>query len=113
MSYSAHRPKGSKGQTDSRLSRVIRQLRQTLAEAQRRFSHDTLRLDAHGLDEMAAILVDFAEDLHSGTGIWEAYEHYNTDLFGTALPLTSKEGSGSGMELRADRFRQQRDAASR
>ena len=105
MSYSSHRPNGYKGQADSRLPRVVRQLRQTLAEAQRGFSHDALRLDAHALDELAAILVDFAEDLHSGTGIWEAYEHYNTEFFGTSLPLTPKEGSGSGTGLRPNRFR--------
>ena len=105
MSYSAHRPEGYRGRADSRLPRIVRQLRQTLAEAQRGFSHDTLRLDAHSLDELAAILVDFAEDLHGGAGIWDAYEHYNTEFFGTSLPLTPKEGSGSGTGLCPDRFR--------
>ena len=105
MSYSAHRPEGYRGRADSRLPRIVRQLRQTLAEAQRGFSHDTLRLGAHALDELAAILVDFAEDLHNGTGIWEAYEHYNTEFFGTALPLTPNEGSAADTPLRPDRFR--------
>ena len=105
MSYWAHRPKGYKGQADSRLPRVVRQLRQTLAETQCEFSHDSLRLDARAIGELAAILVDFAEDSHSGAGIWEAYKHYNTEFFGTALPLTQKEGNGGGTGSRRDCFR--------
>ena len=106
MSYSAHRPKGYEGQGDSHLPRIVRQFRRTLAETQRGFSHDTLRLDANALGELAAILVDFAEDLYNGVRIWEAYERYNTEFFGTALPLTSGESDGgSGTGFRPDRFR--------
>jgi hypothetical protein len=58
------------------------------------------------LGELAGILVDFAEDIHAGTGIWAAYEAYNVELFGTALPLTSADsGSDAGTDLRSDRFR--------
>ena len=61
---------------------------------QRGFAHDTLRLPPKALGEFAGILVDFAEDLHNGTGIWAAYERYNVELFGTALPLTSENDGG-------------------
>ena len=106
MSYSTHRPNGYEGQGDSHLPRIVRQLRRALAEMQRGFSHDSLRLDANTLGQLAAILVDFAEDLSNGTGIWEAYERYNTDFFGAALPLTSGEcDGGSGTGLHPDRFR--------
>ena len=100
--YSAHRPKGFKGQGDSHLPQVVRQLQKMLSRAQRDFAHDTLRLPSDALGDLAGILVDFAEDIHSGTGIWTAYECYNVEFFGAALPLTSG-GSASGPI--GDRFR--------
>jgi hypothetical protein len=72
-----------------------------LAEKQDDFAHDTLRLPSKTLGDLAGVLVDFAEDIHAGTGIWAAYERYNTEFFATALPLTSAEGG----DLGTDRFR--------
>ncbi len=94
MTYSAYRPEGFRGRGDSHLPQLVRRLRRKLKDIQREFAHDTLCLGAEALGELAGILVDFAEDIHSGTGIWEAYERYNVELFGTALPLTSGEGGG-------------------
>jgi hypothetical protein len=102
MDYSTHHPKGHEGQGDPYLHSIVKKLRRTLAEAQHGFAHDTLRLLSGGLGDLAGVLVDFAEDIHSGAGIWAAYERYNTEFFGTVLPLTSGEG-GSG--LNANRFR--------
>ena len=97
MDYSVHRPKGYQGQGDSHLPRIVQRLRRTLSETQRDFAYDTIRLDTAGIGELVGILVDFAEDLHNSTGIWAAYERYNTEFFGTALPLTS---SGNGGDSR-------------
>jgi hypothetical protein len=106
MDYSVHRPKGYQGQGDSHLYRIVQRLRRTLAETQRDFAYDTIRLDSAGIGELAGILVDFAEDLHNGTGIWAAYERYNTEFFGTALPLTSSGNGGDiGTVFHPDRFR--------
>jgi hypothetical protein len=106
MGSSVHRPKGYQGQGDSHLSQIVRQLRRTLSETQRDFAYDTIRLDAAGIGELAGILVDFAEDLHNSTGIWAAYERYDTEFFGTALPLTSSEDGGDiGTVFNPDRFR--------
>ena len=102
MDYDSHRPEGFQSQGDSLVRRIAGRLRRTLTETQRDLAHDTLRLPPKSLGELAGILVDFAEDLHCGTGIWEAYERYNAEFFGVALPLTS---AGSGSELLADRFR--------
>ena len=101
MDYSAHRPKGHQGQGDSHLPQIVRQLQKTLSKTQRNFAHDTLRLPPKALGELAGILVDFAEDLHNDTGIWAAYERYNAEFFGTALPLTSVNNGG---DLHPDRF---------
>jgi hypothetical protein len=103
MDYDAHRPKGHHERGDSHLPKIVRKLKKTLAEIHREFAYDTLRLPPRALGELAGILVDFAEDLHNGTGIWEAYERYNTEFFGTPLPLTSGE-NGGGTGLRPDRF---------
>jgi len=101
MDYSAHRPQGYEGQGDPHLPKIVRRLRRVLTETQRDFAHDTLRLDSKALGDLSGILVDFAEDLHTGSRIWAAYERYNVEFFGTALPLASGEG-GSG--LNSDRF---------
>jgi hypothetical protein len=105
MTYSAHRPRGHYGQGESHLPRIVRQLRRTLSEVQRDFAFDTLCLPPKVLGELAGILVDFAEDLHNGIGIWAAYERYNIELFGTPLPLTSRNSGGElGTDFHPDRF---------
>jgi hypothetical protein len=101
MTYSAHRPKGFQGQGDSRLPQTVRQLQRALSKAQSDFARDSLRLPPDALGELAGILVDFAEDLHNDIGIWAAYERYNAELFGTALPLTSGNNGG---DFHPDRF---------
>jgi len=103
--YSKHRPLGYERRGDSHLPLTLKQLRRVLANTQREFAYDTLRLDAESLGEVAGILVDFAEDLHNGTGIWEAYERYNTEFFGTALPLVAPDNGGDGSTvLHPNRF---------
>ena len=72
---------------------------------QRGFAYDSLRLPPKVVGELAGILVDFAEDLHNGTGIWAAYERYNVDFFEVALPLTLKQnGTDLGTGFHPDRF---------
>ncbi len=104
MAYPAHRPHGYHGQGDSYLPQVVRKLRRRLSEVQRGLAHDTLRLPPKALGELASILVDFAEDLHNGAGIWEAYERYNAEFFGTPAPLTSGE-MASATGFHPGRFR--------
>lgn len=102
MDYSAHRPQGYEEQGDSHLPKIVRKLKKTLTETQRDLTYDVLLLPSRALGELAGILVDFVEDLHADTGIWAAYERYNVEFFGTALPLTS---DGSGSVPIADRVR--------
>ncbi len=106
MAYSTYRPTERKGQGDSHLPKIVQQLRRVLSNTQANFVYDTIRLDDDVLDELAGILVDFAEDLHNEIGIWSAYERYNVEFFGTALPLTtSKSGSDSATGFHPDRLR--------
>ncbi len=106
MDYAAHRPQGYLGKGDSHLPKIAQRFRRVLSEAQRDLAYDTLRLPADLLGELAGILVDFAEDLHNDIGVWAAYERYNTEFFGSPLPLASTEddgGSATGFD--PDRFR--------
>lgn len=59
----------------------------TLTKAQEGFVHATLKLARPDLKTLAAILVEFAEDLHCGIGIWRSLERYNREFFATPLPL--------------------------
>jgi len=106
MAYSTYRPSECKGQGDSHLPQIVEQLRQALSNTQAGFVYDTLRLDDKALGELAGVLVDFAEDLRNGIGIWTTYERYNVEFFGTALPLTTGEGVGDTVTgLHPDRLR--------
>ena len=86
--FQAHRPPGYTGRGDAYLPDIIKELRRFLAETQKDFAYDTLRLPAQELPELAHVLVEFGEDIHANIGIWAALEQYNRDLFGTPLPLT-------------------------
>ena len=105
MTHSAHRPDGYRGQGDSLLAQLVRNTRRVLSDTQQAFAYDSLRLGPKALGDLACILVDFAEDLHNGTGMWEAYERYNVEFFGTTLPLNADKGSGVQTDLHPDRFR--------
>jgi hypothetical protein len=106
MTYSAHRSKEYQGRGDSHLPQVVRHLRRVLSDMQRDFAYDSLCLRSAALDELAGILVDFAEDIHNSTGIWEAYERYNVEFFGTALPLVQGGNDGDPITgLHPHRFR--------
>jgi hypothetical protein len=106
MTTSSHHPPGFERPGDSHLPAAVKRLRQVLFHTQREFAYDTLRLDRQSIGELAGILVEFAEDLHNGTGIWDTYERYNTELFGTALPLVAEVNvTGSSTAFHPDRFR--------
>jgi len=91
MQYPAYRPQGYQGRMDSHLPQMVRDLHRFLSDVQRSVSQKCLRFRDEELDDLAGILVDFAADVHGGTGIWGSYERYNVDLFGTPLPLTADD----------------------
>ena len=76
-----------------------------LLDTQDGFAYDSLRLGRDVLGDLAGILVDFAEDLYNGTGIWEAYERYNVEFFRTTLPLTTGKDGAARTGLHPERFR--------
>ena len=87
MSKLPFRPEGFKGSVEDHLPGIQTALVRTLTGAQKDFTHDTLKLARPYLKTLAAILVEFAEDLHCGIGIWRSLERYHREFFGTPLPL--------------------------
>ncbi len=52
------------------------------------FDYYTFYFDDDEWKIIACILVEFAEDIHNDIGIWNSYERYNLEFYGTRLPLT-------------------------
>ncbi len=83
------RPTGKPPAADSKLATVARDLEGLLARLQKTLNYHTLVLRRADLRSLTQILVEFAEDLHCGNGLWRAYERYNMQFHGVPLPLTS------------------------
>ncbi|MEW5816213.1 MAG: hypothetical protein AB1798_12560 [Spirochaetota bacterium] len=87
-SFQVHRPKGYKGEGDRYLPETVKDLKHVLKKAQSSYVYNTLYLSDSQIRELAGVLVEFAEDIHNGIGIWKSYEHYNRKFFHTPLPIT-------------------------
>src|SRR5271165_1817736 len=83
----SNRPPTSAGRLDQSLAGLALALRGVVAETQEMFIYPACQLDNDALDELAVALVEFAEDIHAGIGLWQALENYQSEFFGTALPL--------------------------
>lgn len=93
MSKLSFRPEGYEGSVEQYLPEVRNAIVNALAQAQKGLSHATLGLERPFLEALAAILVEFAEDLHCEIGIWRSLERYNTEFFGTPLPFLIEPGT--------------------
>lgn len=96
FSFRSHRPPGFIAKGDKYLPGLANELQRVLAKAQRSLSYNTLHLSDAKLEELAEVLVEFAEDVHNDIGIWNSLERHNTEFFDTPLPfvLQSKESIG-------------------
>ena len=83
----SNRPLTSAGRLDQRLAGLALALRGVVTETQKMFIYPACQLDNDALDELAVALVEFAEDIHAGIGLWQALENYQSEFFGTPLPL--------------------------
>ena len=72
-----NRPPAPAGRLDQRLAGLALALRCVLAETQKMFIHPACQLDHDALGELAVALVEFAEDIHAGIGLWQALENYH------------------------------------
>jgi hypothetical protein len=94
-----HRPTGFRGTGDAELLALSRDLGKLLWETQRTLRYETLHLKKTVTTKLAEILVEFAEDMHNGIGLWDTYESYNRDFFGVALPFAQPQETLEGVSL--------------
>lgn len=86
------RPPNYTGKGDRYLPKIHKELTTLLKRLEKRHHLMTLDLPAPAFDQIAAVIVEFAEDIHNDIGIWRSYENYNRQFFNTPLPLMLKPG---------------------
>lgn len=86
-SFQSHRLQGFTDAGDSHLLRLVSDTKRLIAQVQKTFISDTLRLPSKKLDELVTVLVEFGEDIHNEIGIWNSLEQYNIQFFGTRCPF--------------------------
>ncbi len=93
MSRLPFRPEGYSGSLEKHLPQIQNAVVKSLTKTQKELTHDTLKLEKPLLKTLAAVLVEFAEDLHCGIGIWHSLERSNRKFFGTPLPFVLEAGA--------------------
>ena len=99
----ASRPPGPPGRADKYLPDIAQDLRGLLEKSLRGFADRSMVWPGESLSELAAVLVEFGEDLHADAGLWRSLESYNREFFGTPLPLAIGDCSAgvlNGFDLR-------------
>jgi hypothetical protein len=85
--YSTFFPPNSDKKIITALRPLVRRCDKVLEFTQMGLRMESLKLSTQARTQLAEILVDFAMDIHFDTGLWTALEKYNTELFGTPLPV--------------------------
>ena len=83
MRYLEYRLQGYQCGIDEYLPRIVQELYKLLRKTTNKISDRQLYLEVDVLEDLAGILIDFASDIHTDTGIWDCYERYNVEFFGT------------------------------
>ena len=87
MNFMKHRPERHFKEENQELAEICNELKIFLNDVQDSFTYDTLVLPENKLNDLALIIVEFAEDLIHKIGIWKSLEKYNSKYFGTPLPF--------------------------
>jgi hypothetical protein len=96
MNFQSHRPQGHTQEGDPYLPQLARELTRLLIKTEGALSSKMLCLPNKSIEELATVLVEFAEDVHNSIGIWKSLERYNLEFFGTPLPLVLEPGEDMG-----------------
>src|ERR1035437_90898 len=94
----ASRPSGTPARADKYLPDIAQDLQGLLGKCQRSFSDRSVVWSGESLSELAAVLVELGEDLHTDCGLWRSLENYNQEFFGTPLPLSIGTGSADALK---------------
>ena len=84
-------PEDYEGSVEPHLPKVQNAIAKSLTLALKGLTHNTLKLNRPSLNALAAMVVEFAADLHCEIGIWRSLERFNTEFFGTPLPFRSEQ----------------------
>ncbi|MFC1910515.1 DUF3843 family protein [Chloroflexota bacterium] len=98
MNTGSNRPPGHKEKRELYLTRLAKELEQIITRAYGSLTYNTLCLSNSKLEELAGVLVEFAEDVHNDIGIWKSLELYNVEFFGIPLPFVLKTNEDMGSE---------------
>ena len=98
MNSQSHRPPGYTGKRGHYLARIAKDLERIIIRAQGSLAYRTLCLSNSKIEELANVLVEFAEDIHNDIGIWKNLERYNIEFFGTPLPFILEPNQDMGQE---------------
>src|ERR1039457_5604917 len=84
---------GFTGRGDKYLGEIAQELRRVLLKTQNTFVYPSCRLPDAAWSDVAALLVEWAEDVHNDIGLWRAVETHQRRCFDTPLPLIVNEAS--------------------
>ena len=87
MILGSYRPTGYKDKGEKYLSKAGDKLASLIRSIQKEYHFAALKLSNKAINELAGILIEFAEDLYNDIGIWKSVESYNSQFFGTKLPF--------------------------
>ena len=82
---------GFTGHGDKYLGEIAQELRRVLLKTQNTFGFASCRLPDVAWSDVAALLVEWTEDVHNDIGLWRAVETHQRRCFGTPLPLIVNE----------------------
>jgi hypothetical protein len=105
--FLSSRPPGFTGRGDKYVGEIAQELRRVLLKTQNTFVFPTCRLPDAAWNEVAVLLVEWAEDVHNYIGLWRTVETHQRQCLGTPLPLIvteSPEVELHGFDLRRIQF---------
>lgn len=85
--FNINRPAGFNYKEEGFLVPLINELEKLIKKTQTKYLYNTIKLTADKRGDLAALIIEFAEDLHNTIGLWDSLEYYNKQMFNTPLPL--------------------------
>ncbi len=99
MNFPSDRPPGHNGKIEHYLTLTTKDLERAIIRAYGSLAYKTLCLSDSKLEELASVLVEFAEDIHNDIGIWKSLELYNMEFFDTPLPFVLQPNEECGTRI--------------
>ena len=94
MAKKLGRRPGPRGTVSEHSDQIRAALTAALVQAKKGLAEPAFRkMTRPAWESVAGLLVELAEDLHCGVGIWQSLEGWNRELFGTALPFVLPAGA--------------------